>query len=630
MHIKLWVVMLLGAVLLGGCRVNHEVKGLVKDNTVRCPPVVLLADGERTSEGALTLQGRQNLEAFARLYGYIRFFHPSNEAVTADWDLILWNGVMLVESVSDAPTLAARLTSLFCPVAPTVQIYPLAAPPTPLVLTPPASTAGIQWWRHEGAGAVITDLGEEALTFSLPSLYSSRRGRATIRGTAVPSDFPNPNEPFTTEIGAGLAVRVPLAVFDKGTITLPPVEPGKLKPLPLTTFTPSFDDRTTRLGEIILYWNFIQHFNPYLSLSPDNWEDALSEALEAAAVNRDGYDYWMTLRRLTHHLHDGHADIILAPADIMEAQRYIPVIFEAADNQIVVRRVLDEASVLRPGDVILSWNGEAMATTVQRYGELVSSGTESGRIAKVLTTLAAGRAVEPVILEYQRGTDLPQRTTLFYSVPWHEYLPNANQYHPDWDPIAEVAPGIYYFSLSRITLEMIVADQTRLEGAQAVIVDLREVPPPDWTSGPGFLTPAEHQNPSYTTPIFRHPNQIDTQIDPLPPSVARLDSLDTRFVYLVNGRTQSVLEHWAVAGQGMGEGQLVGSQTSGSNGNVNQIPLPSGFSLFYTQQWATKPDGRLFYGEGVVPNHLITPTIADIAAGHDTLLEYAITLIQAP
>lgn len=40
----------------------------------------------------------QNLETFARLYGYARWFHPSEEAQLIDWDKFVVLGVQKVMS----------------------------------------------------------------------------------------------------------------------------------------------------------------------------------------------------------------------------------------------------------------------------------------------------------------------------------------------------------------------------------------------------------------------------------------------------------------------------------------------------------------------------------------------------
>ena len=41
----------------------------------------------------LSPRGLENLEAFSRLLGYVRFLHPSDQAAAADWDRVAIAGV---------------------------------------------------------------------------------------------------------------------------------------------------------------------------------------------------------------------------------------------------------------------------------------------------------------------------------------------------------------------------------------------------------------------------------------------------------------------------------------------------------------------------------------------------------
>ncbi|HEX2206897.1 MAG TPA: hypothetical protein VHG93_04390, partial [Longimicrobium sp.] len=98
----------------------------------------------------LSPRGLENLTAFSRLLGYVRFFHPSDQAAATDWNAFAWAGVRAVESAPDAARLAAVLDSLFRPVAPAVVIRagdPGAAPAVPV---PSGDPARIVWWRHYG------------------------------------------------------------------------------------------------------------------------------------------------------------------------------------------------------------------------------------------------------------------------------------------------------------------------------------------------------------------------------------------------------------------------------------------------------------------------------------------------
>src|SRR5690349_14883778 len=71
----------------------------------------------------LSPQGAGNLEAFARLLGYVRFFHPSDQATAANWDQVAIAGVQRVEDAGSAAALAQSLQEIFQPLAPTLRVY---------------------------------------------------------------------------------------------------------------------------------------------------------------------------------------------------------------------------------------------------------------------------------------------------------------------------------------------------------------------------------------------------------------------------------------------------------------------------------------------------------------------------
>lgn len=64
-----------------------------------------------------------NEATFARLYGYIRYFHPSDEAAVTNWDCFAIYGSRKIENCKSSKELQDSLLSLFKPIAPTVQIY---------------------------------------------------------------------------------------------------------------------------------------------------------------------------------------------------------------------------------------------------------------------------------------------------------------------------------------------------------------------------------------------------------------------------------------------------------------------------------------------------------------------------
>jgi C-terminal processing protease CtpA/Prc len=113
----------------------------------------VLGDVVRSDEAArpLSPRGLENLTAFARLFGYVRYFHPSDQAVRANWERMALAGVQAVEKAGDAAQLARSLEDFFRPVAPTVRVFATAGsrPPLPEALKGAAGAEPV-WWEHNG------------------------------------------------------------------------------------------------------------------------------------------------------------------------------------------------------------------------------------------------------------------------------------------------------------------------------------------------------------------------------------------------------------------------------------------------------------------------------------------------
>lgn len=103
---------------------------------------------------AQTRQQTENLYTFARLYGYVRHFHPSDAAVVADWDNLAIYGAREAEKAANPKALQQTLEQLFKTIAPSLRIYPTGTPVSLPDLTP-ADTTGMKTvaWQHSGYGA---------------------------------------------------------------------------------------------------------------------------------------------------------------------------------------------------------------------------------------------------------------------------------------------------------------------------------------------------------------------------------------------------------------------------------------------------------------------------------------------
>lgn len=110
--------------------------------------VVLVISCQQNSNQSL-----KNIETFARLYGYVRFFHPSEEAAKINWNHFAVYGTKQVEKAKNSDELKQILKKLFLPIAPSLVIYHAREKKTfSLSSITPEDTTGMKViaWQHRG------------------------------------------------------------------------------------------------------------------------------------------------------------------------------------------------------------------------------------------------------------------------------------------------------------------------------------------------------------------------------------------------------------------------------------------------------------------------------------------------
>tara|TARA_R110000744_G_scaffold256465_1_gene371938 strand:+ start:8189 stop:10444 length:2256 start_codon:yes stop_codon:yes gene_type:complete len=111
-------------------------------------------------------------KAFAKTYGYVKYFHPSDESSSIDWDRFAIYGVSQVENCKSEIELLETLKTLFEPIAPSIQFYvgESSANYDFQSITPENSTNyELTYWQHKGVSLGMTNNGKP--------YYSSRVNR---------------------------------------------------------------------------------------------------------------------------------------------------------------------------------------------------------------------------------------------------------------------------------------------------------------------------------------------------------------------------------------------------------------------------------------------------------------------
>jgi hypothetical protein len=287
--------------------------------------------------------------------------------------------------------------------------------------------------------------------------------------------LPDPGKPFVADLGAGIACRVPLALYADAQGTLPhPTAPSKGLPSSKPPgFTPTGKDRSTRLAAVALAWNVFQHFYPYFDVVNTDWPAELRRALSKAATDPDEDACLDTLRRLVAGLHDGHGNVALGSAAVQSF--YPPLRWDWIEERLVVTRVAAEgAGGLKPGWAVLQVDGRPAADALAGQEQLISGATPQWKRYRALARMAEGARGSEITLDALSPTGEARSVRLRRTVDIVTL--QAYQEPPRPARVEAIKPGIMYVDLGRVTDKEFGQALPRLAKATGVLLDLRGYP----------------------------------------------------------------------------------------------------------------------------------------------------------
>jgi hypothetical protein len=542
-------------------------------------------------------RGSANLRAFARLYGVVRYFHPSDEAAAADWDFLALAGVEQVEGARGPAELAAALNRLFQPVAPSVQIYVNDRGAARATAMARGLTA--VRWEHVGMGSDPGGI-----------YHSTRIGVASI----------GPQDIMTVPLSSEVTARVPLVVWrDASGATLPRASAALQRLDKPDGFVPSGFDRTTRLAAVVSAWNLLEHFYPYFDVVRVDWTAELEKALRAAATDADDLALHATLRRLVAALHDGHGSVIYEPPPT----GVLPIAWDQVEGRLVVTQVGAGALGVSRGDIVTHIGGVPAAVALAARAELFS-GSQQWVAFRARADLLTGSTGDTVELRVTGADGQPRAARLAYLQGSSSSLVRE----PRPEVISEIAPGIVYVDLDRVSEEQFRAHEPQVAAARGLIFDLRDYPrmPPDFLR---HLTDRPLQSAHFDTPIYLRPHRAGVRYNEggwnMPPVEPRFTS---NTVFITNGSAISYAESILGVVRGNRLADIIGEPSAGANGNVSFVTIPGGYRISWTAMRVYNRDGSQHHLIGVRPTVPVRRTLAGIRAGRDELLERALEIVR--
>jgi hypothetical protein len=529
--------------------------------------------GSRIAVAALTPAQIDNLTTLGKVWGFLKYHHPLVRAGTRHWDYDLFRIMPAVLAAADRRAGNGVLHKWVSDLGPIAECNP-CAPASQDVHLP----ADLDWINDQSA------LGAE-LSAALRRVHSNRPAAGTHFFVALAPGVQNPvfqNEPAYASITASDAGYQLLALYR--------------------------------------FWNIIQYWFPYRDVIGERWDGVLREFIPKLAQATTKLDYERQLLALIARVHDTHANLWSSLASRPPAG--------ACQLSATLRFVEGHAVVvaagggLERGDVVVDLGGAPVTKLITDWTPFYAASNQPTRLRDIARTMTRGECGETTVGIERNGAR--QTVTATRVAPQG---PAGGLTHDLAGPtFRKLSDDVAYLKLSSVKLDEVAGYLDGAAGTKGLVIDIRNYPS-------AFVVFALGQALAGDQAAFARFTQGDLvnpgvfrwgPVASLTPAARRYQG---RVVIVVDEVSQSQAEYTAMAFRTAPGAVVVGSTTAGADGNVSEIPLPggkrsmiSGIGVFYPDQ---RPTQRI----GIIPDVVVTPTIAGIRAGRDEVLETAIRQI---
>lgn len=399
-----------------------------------------------------------------------------------------------------------------------------------------------------------------------------------------------------------------------------------------------------KLAGLSKLWSEVKYNFVYVdTLKAIDWDKLYLEYIPKVRATRSTLEYYRVLMELVARLKDGHSGVWPAREAFDTWIAHPPVRTALVEDRVLVREVFDpalRAQGIVPGVEVTAVDGEPVKDYVARdiapymsastpqdlaarsYGFFFLAGP-IGKAPRVTFRSAAGKAFDATLKR----------------VGWEDYRKMAQG-----QPFElRMLPGnVAYVALNEFgddkAADGFIAAFDRIARSSALIIDLRNNGGGNSSvgyrvlatlTGKPFRTSAwstRDYRPSYRAWGRALPNF--QQVEPaFQPDLAH--QYGKPVAVLTSGATYSAAEDFMVAYDAMRRGLIVGEPTGGSTGQPLMFSLPGGGGARVCTKADTYADGRTWVGTGIEPTLKVSPTVADLRKGKDTVLEAALAALRS-
>lgn len=387
-----------------------------------------------------------------------------------------------------------------------------------------------------------------------------------------------------------------------------------------------------RLLALFRYWNAINYFFAYRYLTDKNWDKVLLAGITDFIQAKNALQYHLAVLKTSKQINDSHGNLNSTIIDEYMGNMHPVFGLATIENKVVVQRYFNEEwkrnCPIKLGDILVKVNGkpiEKIIDSMRMYTRGSNTAVQNRNINLYLL-----RGKQPTLnITIERNGQLYNYRVNCYAIDSMDFLLNPPDSIPIW---MKLPNNIGYIDMGELETTQVDSAMNSLMNTRAIIFDIRNYPQGTIQQIMQYLLPKQVRFVRFRVPDISRPGVFKEDIISKDaycgPAKNNPHYYRGMVVVLMNEITQSHAEFTCMALQKNPNTVLIGSQTSGADGNQTSIVLPGNIRTFFTGMGVYYPDWRETQRIGIKPDIEMYPTIAGIKNKSDELLNRAIQYIE--
>jgi len=382
-----------------------------------------------------------------------------------------------------------------------------------------------------------------------------------------------------------------------------------------------------RLLGLSRYWNIIEYFFPYKYIIGQDWNKVLVEMVPKFRDSQDTISYHLAMSELIAKINDSHAGLMTKYTYQYFGLKWAPFRFAIIDKKAIVTGFYNDSlcklNDIQIGDVFLKVDNLTIEDIIKEKSKYIGASNEATKLRNFYYAIFNGQT-DSVSSTFDRDGVVVEKT--IYRYYFKDF--NFKWTNDSKNDTCEILEGnIGYLNLGLLQPKQTNMYLNKLKDTKAIIFDVRNYPNGTMYRIANFLNADNKPFAKFTKPDLSYPG-IYHYTATYSCGKKKKSPYAGKVILLFNEISQSHAEFTLMALQTAPNVISIGSQTAGADGNVSLITFPGNYKTYMTGIGVYYPDGRETQRVGIIPDIEIKPTIEGLKLKRDEVLEKAIEVIN--